>query len=101
MVVKERVRKFFRCANAILRIDGKSNDMVMLRLIEAHCIPVSTYAIEIFYVADRDERRQLQLYFGKFSVTAGPRACLCYKTFSTDQHGSSWLKNAQTHLLIA
>ena len=26
--VKERIRKFFRCANAILRIDGKSNDMV-------------------------------------------------------------------------
>ena len=29
--VKERVKKFFRCANAIFRIDGKSNDIVMLR----------------------------------------------------------------------
>ncbi len=37
--------------------------MVMLRLIEAHCIPLLTYAIEIVHVADRDERRQLRVAY--------------------------------------
>ena len=32
--VKEKVRKFYRSTNAILRIDGYSNDMVMLSLLE-------------------------------------------------------------------
>ena len=61
--IKERVRKFFRCVNAILRIEGKSNDMVMLRLLEAHCVPLLTYAIEIIHVSNRDERRQLRVAY--------------------------------------
>ena len=32
--VTDRIKKFYRCTNSILRIDGRSNDMVMLRLIE-------------------------------------------------------------------
>ena len=56
--IAERVRKFYRCTNSIFRIDGKSNDMVMLQLIETHCIPLSTYAIEVVHVQNRDERRQ-------------------------------------------
>ena len=56
--VSNRIKKFYRCANAILRIDGRSNDMVMLRLMETHCVPMLTYAIEIVHVMNRDERRQ-------------------------------------------
>ena len=64
--VKERIRKFFRCANAILRIDGKSNNMVMLKLLETHCIPLLTYAIEIIHISNRDERRQLRVAYRVF-----------------------------------
>ena len=56
-------RKFYRCANSILRIDGRSNDMVMLRLVETHCIPLLTYGIEIIHVVNRDERRQLRVAY--------------------------------------
>ena len=61
--VTERVKKFYRCANAILRIDGKSNDLVMLRLIETHCVPLLTYAIEVVHVQNRDEKRQLRVAY--------------------------------------
>ena len=70
--VKERIKKFYRCANSILRIDGKSNDMVMLRLLESHCVPILTYAIEIVHVSNRDERRQLRVAYN----------CLFRKLFS-------------------
>ena len=33
--------------------------MVMLKLVETHCIPILTYGIEVINVANRDERRQL------------------------------------------
>ena len=61
--VTDRIKKFYRCANAILRIDGRSNDMVMLRLIETHCIPVLTYGVEIIDVMNQDERRQLRVAY--------------------------------------
>ena len=61
--VVDRVKKFYRCANAILRIDGRSNDMVMLHLMETHCVPLLTYAIEIVHVVNRDERRQLRVAY--------------------------------------
>ena len=61
--IKERLKKFFRCANAIFRIDGKSNDTVMLRLVESHCVPLLTYAIEVVFVVNRDERRQLRVAY--------------------------------------
>ena len=61
--VADRVRKFYRCLNAIFRIDGVSNDMVMLHLAETHCVPIITYAIEVVHVANRDERRQLRVAY--------------------------------------
>ena len=61
--VKERIKKFYRCANAIFRIEGYSNDTVMLHLIESHCVPLLTYAIEIVHVSNRDERRQLRVAY--------------------------------------
>ena len=61
--ITDRVKKFYRCANAILRIDGKSNDMVMLHLVETHCVPILTYGIEVIHVSNRDERRQLRVAY--------------------------------------
>ena len=61
--VSERIKKFYRCANAIFRIDGHSDDLVMLSLVETHCVPLLTYAVEIVHVADRDERRQLRVAY--------------------------------------
>ena len=58
--ITDRVQKFYRCTNSIFRIDGRSNDMVMLRLIETHCVPLLSYAIEIVNVLNRDEKRQLR-----------------------------------------
>ena len=37
--------------------------MVMLRLIETHCIPLLTYAVEVVNVQNRDERRQLRVAY--------------------------------------
>ena len=61
--VSERVKKFYRCSNSIFRIDGHSDDLVMLRLIETHCVPLLTYAVEIVHVVNRDERRQLRVAY--------------------------------------
>ena len=35
--------------------------MVMLHLIETHCVPLLTYAIEIVHVANKDDRMQLRV----------------------------------------
>ena len=61
--IVDRIKKFYRCANAIFRIDGHSNDMVMLQLVETHCVPLLTYAIEIIHVANRDENRQFRVAY--------------------------------------
>ena len=61
--IHERIKKFYRCSNAIFCIDGMSNDIVMLRPIEAHCVPVLTYAIEVVDVLDRNEKRQLRVAY--------------------------------------
>ena len=61
--VTDRIKKFYRCANAIFRIDGFSNDTVMLHLAETHCIPILTYAVEVIHVVNQDERRQLRVAY--------------------------------------
>ena len=37
--------------------------MVMLRLLEAHCIPILTYAAEVIHVNNPNERRQLRVSY--------------------------------------
>ena len=37
--------------------------MVLLRLIEAHCVPILTFAIETCHVANRGERRSLRVAY--------------------------------------
>ena len=46
-----------------LRIEGRSNGTIMLRLLEAHCVPILTYAIEIIHIANRDEKRSLRVAY--------------------------------------
>ena len=43
----ERIKKFYKFANAIFRIEGRSDDLTMLSLVETHCVPILTYGIEI------------------------------------------------------
>ena len=72
----DRVKKFYRCANAILRIDGRSNDITMLRLLESHCVPMLTYAVEVIYVSNQNERRNLRVaYNSLFRRIFGYRYC--------------------------
>ena len=61
--VLEKVRKFYRSANSILRIDGRSDDLTMLHLLETHCVPILTYGIEMIFVSDRAERRKLRVAY--------------------------------------
>ena len=35
----------------------------MLRLLEAHCLPILTYGVEIIHVTNRDDRRQLRVAY--------------------------------------
>jgi hypothetical protein len=48
--VSDRIKKFYKCAISILRVEGWSNDLTMLRLMEAHCVLVLTYGLEIIHV---------------------------------------------------
>ena len=61
--ITDRVKSFYRSLNTILRIEGRSNDMILLQLIETHCVPILTYAIETVHVANRDERRSLRVAY--------------------------------------
>ena len=71
--IQETVAKYYRALNALLRVEGRSNDMAMLRLIEAHCISILTYGIEILHVRDRDERRKMRVAYN-----AAYRKLFCY-----------------------
>ena len=61
--VKQKIASFYRALNSILRIDGRSDELVKLRLLESHCLPILTYGIEIIHVSNRDERRQLRVAY--------------------------------------
>ena len=61
--IEEKVKSFYRSANAILRIEGRSNDLVMLQLLETHCISILSYGIEVIFVANADTRRKLRVAY--------------------------------------
>ena len=61
--IDERLKSYYRCLNSILRIDGRSNELIMLRLLETHCVPILTYCIEVTSVANRDMRRKLRVAY--------------------------------------
>ena len=49
------------------RCEGRSDDMVLLRLIETHCVPILTYGMENAHVVDPDERRSLRVAYNVVS----------------------------------
>lgn len=61
--IDEKVKSFYRCANGILRIEGRSSEPVMLQLLESHCLSILTYAIEVIHVANNDERRRMRVAY--------------------------------------
>ena len=54
--VTDRIQKFYKCANAIFCIEGSSDDLTMLSLVETHCVPILTYGIEIVDFLDAGQR---------------------------------------------
>ena len=61
--IDEKVKSFYWSANGLLRIEGRFSETVMLQLMETHCLPILTYAINTISVADQDERRRLRVAF--------------------------------------
>ena len=61
--VTERVKAFYRSLNSILRVEGRSDDLVLLRLLEAHCVPIITFSIETIHISNRDEKRSLRVAY--------------------------------------
>ena len=61
--IDKKVKSFYHAANGILRIEGRSNETVMLQLLESHCLPILTYCIDVIHVASRDERRRLRVAY--------------------------------------
>ena len=58
--VIDRIQKFYKCANAIFRIEGRSDDLTMLRLVETHCVPILTYGVEIVEFLDASQRSKVR-----------------------------------------
>ena len=61
--IRDTVKKFYRSLNAILRVEGRSDDMILLQLLESHCVPMLTYAAETVHVSDRDDKRSLRVAY--------------------------------------
>ena len=58
--VDDTLSKYCRAVNSVLCVDGRSGDIVMLRLLKAHCVPVLSYAIEEVNVADRKQLSKMR-----------------------------------------
>ena len=76
--VTDRIKKFYRCANAVFRIAGRSDDMTMLRLVESHCLPILTYGMEIVRLYDGQERRKI-----RYAYNSLYRQIFGYKQFES------------------
>ena len=61
--IQNKIKNFYRSANAILRIEGRSNELVMLQLLESHCLSILSYGIEVINVANTDTRRKMRVAY--------------------------------------
>ena len=93
--VKERTKKFFKCANAILRVDGRSDETVMLRLLESHCVPILTYGIEVLKIADTSYRNKLRVAYNSIF-----RRIFGYRTFESVRELQSMLERPTWEELV-
>ena len=72
--VSERIRKFYHCANTIFHVEGRSDDLMMLCLVETHCVPLLTYGMEIVHFSDaRDKSKIRAAYNSLFRKIFGYR----------------------------
>ena len=76
--VTERIRKFYRCANGIFRIEGQSDDEVMLSLVHSHCIPILTYGMELVSFSDYREKSKIRKAYNSLF-----RRIYGYRTFES------------------
>ena len=61
--VNEKIKSFYKASNAIFRIDGSCDDMILLRLVESHCVSILTYAIEVIHKDDVALRGKLRVAY--------------------------------------
>ena len=61
--IADKIRKFYKASKHIFRNESKSNDFMILRLVETHYIPILAYRIEVLVVSDQDTRRQLRVAY--------------------------------------
>ena len=52
--------------------------MILLRLIETHCLPILSYGMEVIHVSQRDERRSLRVAYNSIF-----RKIFGYRTFES------------------
>ena len=102
--VIERVKGYYRALNAILRVEGRSENKVLLRLLEAHCVPVIAYAVEVLHVADSDERRSLRVAYNEIYRKVFNKARFESVTALQHDHGRpTWeelVENKQSRFMI-
>ena len=96
--VTDRIKKFYRCANAIFRIEGRSDDETMMRLVESHCLPILTYGMESARLSaqERSKRRCAYNLYRKYLKVS--RTC---KLVSGVQLGKCKLRHRRQNFLNA
>ena len=72
------LKKFYKCANAIFRIDGQSDDLTMLSLVETHCVPILTYGVEVVDFFDNRQRSKIRAAYNSLF-----RKIFGYKNFES------------------
>ena len=71
--------------------------MVLLRLVESHCVPILSYAIEMTDVANRDEKRSLRVaYNSVFRKLFGYRYHECVSSLQRSLQRPTWEELVET-----
>ena len=69
--------------------------MVMLQLLETHCLSILTYAIKVIYVANSDEQRKLCVdYSAEYLIIVHVSRLPIYNILFIAQYGKNWLIDA-------
>ena len=93
--IQQKIRKFYGSMNSVLRVEGRSNDTTMLQLLESHCLPILTYAVEAIVVCDRDKRRQLRVAYNSIF-----RRIFGYRNYESVRALQSFLERPDWETLV-
>ena len=63
---------------SFFRIEGRSDDLTMLRLVESHCVPILTYGMEIARFSDARESSKIRAAYNSLF-----RRIFGYRTFES------------------